>query len=140
MDSSLVEYRPVDALAAPSEQLMRVIIERARVNPLASSYVNSPDGLGRFFQDFYRPLATALNNAFPGSAAFPTDVPVATREAMIPFVGKLFEWSVSGPSPIISHLAELFLARLLRTRSALRSPRIPKRRSLPLRRLSFRFA
>ncbi|KAJ7052467.1 hypothetical protein C8F01DRAFT_1090468 [Mycena amicta] len=94
MDSSLVEYRPVDALAAPSEQLMRVIIERARVNPLASSYVNSPDGLGRFFQDFYRPLATALNNAFPGSAAFPTDVPVATREAMIPFVGKLFEWSI----------------------------------------------
>ncbi|KAJ7066074.1 hypothetical protein C8F01DRAFT_1079750 [Mycena amicta] len=94
MDSSLVEYRPVDALAAPSEQLMRIITERARVNPLASSYVNSPDGLGRFFQDFYRPLATALNNAFPGSAAFPTDVPVATREAMIPFVGKLFEWSI----------------------------------------------
>ncbi|KAJ7065178.1 hypothetical protein C8F01DRAFT_1350018 [Mycena amicta] len=94
MDSSLVEYRPVDALAAPSEQLMRVIIERARVNPLASSYVNSSDGLGRFFQDFYRPLAAALNNAFPGSAAFPTDVPVATREAMIPFVGKLFEWSI----------------------------------------------
>ncbi|KAJ7052981.1 hypothetical protein C8F01DRAFT_1261146 [Mycena amicta] len=61
---------------------------------LASSYVNSPDGLGRFFQDFYRPLATALNTAFPGSAAFPTDVPVATREAMIPFVGKLFEWSI----------------------------------------------
>jgi len=94
MESSLVEYRPVDVLASPSAQLMRVIIERARVTPLASSYVNSPDGLGRFFQDFYRPLATALNNAFPGSAAFPTDVPVATREAMIPFVGKLFEWSV----------------------------------------------
>ncbi|KAJ7051051.1 hypothetical protein C8F01DRAFT_1091837 [Mycena amicta] len=94
LDSEIAEYRPVDALAAPSEQLMRVIIERARVNPLASSYVNSPDGLGRFFQDFYRPLATALNNAFPGSAAFPTDVPVATREAMITFVGKLFEWSI----------------------------------------------
>lgn len=92
-------YRSVDELSAPPSFLLLVIQERSRQVPPAAGYVVS-GGLTRFFEDFFTPLAKAINCAVPASAVFPSDVPSATRDFLQPHVAKLLSMAVSFLPPL----------------------------------------